>query len=340
MKIKSVSFISLLSFTSIFLLSACSRKNKFDVDVSNIKVDIKINRLDVDLFKFNPDNSTADIKNLTAKYGDFFKLYTSKILNIGSPKDENFDQNLGKFLIYCQNEKIQQTVLKTFPQIDSVQDKLISAFQHYKYYFPKKEIPRIYTCISAFNESVITDSAVIGISLDKYLGTKCEYYKRLDWDNYLKRKMISAAIPVDAMRAWIQTEYPFFGSADNLLENMIYEGKIQYLLDAFLPSAADSVKWGCTEKQFEWAERNEKNIWTYLVEQKKIFSSQKSDIRNFISDGPFTVPFSKISMPRAGVRVGYKITEAYMERKGKISFEDLMKETDANKILTESRYNP
>jgi len=334
MKIKSISILFLM------ILSSCSVKNKFDIDVSNVKVDIKIERLDEDLFKFKPDDSEAFLKNLTLKYGSFFNLYTSKILNIGIFTEPDFDQNLGKFIVYCENEKISENVQKSFPKLDTLQNSLISAFKHYKYYFPQNNIPHIYSCISAFNESVFTDSASVGIALDKYLGTKSQYYHRLDLDNYLKRKMIPEMIPVDVMRAWIQSEFPFSLNSDNLLENMIYEGKIQYLLDAFLPAVSDTLKWACTAKQFEWAKKNEKNIWTFLVEQKKIFSSEKSDIRSFISDGPFTVPFSKVSMPRAGVRVGYKIIEAYMKQNSGTSFQEMMTENDANKILSDSHYNP
>ncbi len=335
MKSYFFSFLVLVTF-----LISCNSKHDYNIDVSDIDLKISVKRFDLDLAKFNPDSSAYYIQKLSKTYGNFLNLYSEQVISIGNPSEENYDQQLGKFIVYCNNEKITTEISKIYPNLNDLETNLTLAFKHYKYYFPKKEIPTIYSCISAFNESVITGENTIAISLDKYLGATSSYYQRLGWETYLKRKMNKDMIVSDVMRAVAMADYPYKSSSDLLLDNMIYEGKIQYFLASVLPFQSDTLKWGFTAKQLDWAERNEKNIWNYLVNSKLLFNDQKLEIKKYVGDGPFTVPFTNVSAPKAGAFVGFKIVESYMNNNPKITIEDLFNETDANKILSTAKYNP
>jgi uncharacterized protein YjaZ len=147
-------------------------------------------------------------------------------------------------------------------------------------------------------------------------------------------------IVADCMRAIAESEFPYNDSMHNLLSRMVYEGKIQYFLDAMLPFAADSLKFGYSEQQLEWADYNEREMWAHIVEQKLLFGTDELTIRKMVADGPFTTLFANNSAPRAGAFLGWKIVRKYMDKNPGISLQDLMKNNDYQGILNKAAYKP
>ena len=102
----------------------------------------------------------------------------------------------------------------------------LDAFRHYLYYFPGKTVPHLYTFVSGFNTSLILDTNILGIGLDRYLGDDYKYYQELGIPHYMIQKMIPGKIFSDGMHAWGQTEFSFNSDpdrevADNVLNNML-----------------------------------------------------------------------------------------------------------------------
>jgi len=323
------------------------KTNEFKVDVSNIKVDLNFERFDKELFQINTDSIYTYLPGLQQKYGVFLDLYFYKIIGVGSPNEIDFIPNLKEFKNYCESSGITKYVNNTFPTTDTLKNELTGAFKHYKYYFPDRYVPKIFVCVSAVGLSVFTTDSIIGISLDKYLGADCMIYNQLGQDKYIQAKMDKNMAVVDCMRAWCMGEFPINDSINTLLSNMIYEGRIQYFLDATLPEINDTLKWGYSYQQYRWAEKFEKNIWDYLVETKPesedntiLFSNKTLDIKTFTGEAPFTTPFHNISAPRAATYVGYKIVQSFMKNNENYTLADLMKITDYNQIYSASKYNP
>lgn len=331
--------------TSIILLSvlflfSCAPKNKFEADVSDIKVQLTAKRLDKDLFAYEADKFEVHIANLQKGYKAFFNIYNFKILKIGLAKDSLYTFGLKQFLQYCKKYDIYTHVQQKYGTINPVMEDVNNAFKHYKYHFPDKKLPEIYTYISGYNTSVIIAEGMVGISLDRYLGPKYENYSKLGIEQYRQERMYKGMIQQDMMKAVLLDDYPYEFTADDMLENMIYEGKIQYALMCMIPNAPDSVKFGYSNEKVEWVKKNEANIWKHFLDKKLLFSIEKNEIRQYIGDGPFTTPFSKISAPRAGAYIGFKIVESYMDRNSDISLKQLMEEKDYRKIYQKSLYNP
>ncbi len=328
-------FFMTISATFLF---GCT-ENKFEVNVDDINVDLTIKRLDKDLFVVNSSDSSVNIPNLEKTYGEFFEVYNRKILRIGGTNESAYALRLKDFQRYCSENHIQDSVWAKYPDLTALEQTLKTAFNHYKYYFPKKNIPEVITCVSAFNESIFTLENSIGIALDKFLGEKSSFYERLAIEKYLRRSMIPQVIPSETMRAWAKAEYPYESTADDLLDNMIYEGKIQYYINCMLPETADTLKWRYTAQQFGWATTHEGKVWNYLVENKKLFETDRIQIRQYVGEAPFTTPFTDVSAPRIGAFVGYRIVENYMNQTN-ASLPELLSEKDSKKILSLSKYNP
>ena len=169
------------------LVISCTH-NPLKIDVSGVKADVKIKHLDMDLLNTKPDQLAEAIPGIKKSYGDFFNIFTYQMIGIGGSNQPNFDAMLNKFVT---DTLIQDLKNKVPQKIDTLRlrDELVQAFKHYAYYFPEKEIPVVYTCISGFNQSVVTSTNLIGVSLDKYMGSGIEYYERLGIPEYKRRNM-------------------------------------------------------------------------------------------------------------------------------------------------------
>jgi len=338
--LKKTNFL-IIVFIIIIIFSSCKEKNKYEVDVSNINIDIKSKHFERDLYKFNIDSSEYYINLYRQKYGDLFKVFNYQIVEVGSSEAKDYDKNLDMFVRYWKSQGLFDVLLKEFRDFDEKQlPEIKDAFKYYKYYFPKKTTPDIYTFFSSFGYSVVTLDSVIAVGVDKYLGWKNFYlYDKVGFSMYQKRRMTKKMIPVDIIRAIAEADYPK-ENTDNFLDNIIYEGKMQYYLNCMLPNTADTLKWRYTERQLKWAIKYENKIWNYIVEKKLIYSIDKNEIRKFVGDGPYTSIFADVSAPRAGAFVGFKIVENYITKQKGITLKQLMEEKDARKILAGAKYNP
>ena len=329
-------FFLLLCFTVILI--SCTR-NPLKINVSTISVDLKIKHLDVDLLKLKQDQVVAAIPVLKSSHGEFFDLFTYRMINIGGTEQENFPEMLYSFVSDTLIRELETNVAEN---IDTIQlrKNLEFAFRHYKYYFPEKEIPIVYTCISGLNQSVVTAEKLIGISLDKYLGTNSRFYKQLGLPVYKRRNMHPEKIVPDAIYAWAVTEWPKSDNANNLLSQMIHEGKMLYFMDAMLPEISDTLKIGFTKKQLDYCRKNEASMWTFMAEQKLLFSTDRMSIKRFIDDGPYTTPFTDQSPARTGAWLGWQIVRSYMNQNKDVELADLINNADFQMILNQSGYRP
>jgi hypothetical protein len=89
----------------------------------------------------------------------------------------------------------------------------------------------------------------------------------------------------------------------------------------------------------DFCSNNEKQMWTYLIEEKLLFITDHFRINQFIEESPFTKDFSTDSPGKAAVWIGYRIIESYV-KKNNISIGQLSHENDFQYMLNESRYNP
>jgi hypothetical protein len=332
----------LISLIAIFI-GSCKNDNPFKIDVSDIKVDIKTKHFEKDLFKFRIDSSVYYLNYYQQNYGEFFELFNYQIVEMGDPAEKEYGFNLNEYIKFWKSEKIPTILAEEFPDFDKEQlPEIEEAFKHYKYYFPKNYIPEVYTFFSSFGYSIVTLDSVIGLGLDKYLGKKYfPLYSKAGWSDYQKRRMVKEMIPVDIMESVARSDYPYEDvQTDDLLNRMVYEGKIHYFLNCMLPETNDTLKWKYTGRQFGWANQHEQKIWNYIAEKQMLYTSDKLEINKLAGEGPYTTVFGDVSAPRAAVFVGYKIVLSYMKNNPNIDLKQLMEEKDAGKILAAAKYNP
>lgn len=334
---KQMKKLFFLCICSLFAFASCQR-NPFKVDLSNTHINFKFHEFGNDLFAIR-NNLNEQLPELENKYPAILPLFSTEVIAIGLPSDSGFADILGTFVNDSLMLEVKSKVDATIDR-QLIDEQLTEAFRYFAYYFPDKVIPEVFTCVSGFNQSIIMTDSLMGIGLDKYLGRECEYYPRLGIPKYQQQNMHPAKIVPDALYAWYMSEFPFEGYGQQLIDRMIYEGKLLYMLDATLPDTPDSLKIGFSRKQLDFCNDRENAMWTYLAEHKMLFSNERMDIKRYTDDSPYTSSFTADSPGRTGNWLGWQIVKAYMAKNPGVTIPQLMQEKDCKKILNFSTYQP
>ncbi len=339
MKVRKISILVLIAMVP--LIHSCKRDH-YKINTGSIRANVEIKRLEEDLFTLNPDEITAKLPAIKEKYKGFLKLF-SLVINTGDIDDTSFGDFLVRFCTDKLNNEVFTLTMKQFPDVKEIQKGLEDAFRYYLYYFPEKKVPSVFTCITGFNNSIITGDSVLGIGLDRYLGADCKYYAMLEIYKYIASRMTPENIVPDCMYGWGTSEWDFRAMnypSDNLMSEMIHDGKLKYFEKCMLPSDRDELIFGFTPEQMKFCRNNEGQMWLYLIEHDLLFTSDQFTIKKFTGEAPFTGYFSKESPGRAAVWLGFRIVESYMMKNPGIKLGDLMNDTDVQGILEKAKYNP
>ncbi len=334
---KKTYFLILITIITFF---SCSR-NPLKVDISEIKEEVTIVRFEKELFALPMQDTLSELKQLRNEYPEFFDLFTWKVIGVGGIEEEHFPEIMGDFFTDTLIVNVKSLTDEKFADFDETEEHLITAFKYYRYHFPDKDLPTIFTMISGFNQSVVTAENIIGIGLDKYLGEDCGYYRQLrNVPLYKIKNMHPQKLVSDVVYAWGLTEFNDQGKATSVLDNIVHQGKLMYFADALLPEMHDSLKIGYTAGQLQWCRNNEPQMWNFLVEQKMLYSTKRMDILRFINDGPYTTGFPTESPARTGTWIGWQIVRQYMKKHEEVTMAELMKNTNYQQILNDSGYYP
>lgn len=323
----------------IIVLSSC-KPNRLKVDVSKVKAPVEIVRFEKELFGRKPGEMIDSLESIRERTGDFFDLYSFEVISIGGIQDPGFKEELLKFVTDSVYRRVADSVAFLFNDFSAIETKLEKAFRFYKYYFPMEPLPRIYTQVSGFNQSLVFDEHCIGISLDKYMGTNCIYYQYLGIPSYKRNTMYPERIVPELFYALATFRYPFRSEKNHLLDQIVYQGKLIYFTEAMCASYPDSTLVGFTHEHTQWCKEHEEAMWTYLAGKKLLYSSDRLILRKFLGDAPHTPDFSSASPGRAVSWIGWQIVRKYMDQHPEISLPQLMEQTDGQALLAASGYHP
>jgi len=331
----------------VLLLSLCfasCRKNPYKVNISSIRADIEIKRLEKDLFTMNPEEIVPKLPDLKARYGSLLQVF-SYAINTGDINDPSFGDFLVRFCTDKQNNDVFELTRKLYNDLSGVEGNLEDAFRHFKYYFPDKAVPEVFTCITGFNASILTISGepVLGIGLDKYLGSDCAYYPGLGIYSYMSARMKPEYIVPDCIYGWGASQWDFASMkypADNVLAEMLHEGKLRYFARCMLPEVEDEIIFGFTPGQMKFCRNNEGQMWQYMIENDLVFKTDQFTIRKLVGDAPFTSYFTNESPGRAAVWLGFRIVESFMNKNRGTNLEMLMNNVNVQEILEKAKYDP
>ncbi len=321
-------------FFLALLLGCNSGKTRLDINTRDIQLpDVEIRRYDLDLFRVSVHNLKDGLEKMKPAYRFFLDT------------DLNDPVKLIEMKAYLENPRnldFYQAVQVKYKNLESIQKNLTEAFRHYRYYYPDARIPKVYSYISGgdYDYPVQFADSVMLIGLDNYLGKDNKIYGSDGLPLYRLEKMSPDNIVPDCMLVLAKVLQPSQMTGNALLDHMIQEGKQLYFAEAMIPGTNPRFLMGYTQGQMDWAIKNEAHVWAAIIENRLLYSTDGQIVRTFISDGPFTAEFSKESPSRLGIWIGWQIVRKYMENEEDVSLQQLLNETDAQKILTLSKYKP
>lgn len=333
-------FIILISSV---VLSAChSHRTYFPSDEKLPKVELHIIRFDSALLAMD-DTATIynDVQALYQSYPVFMPVWVEDIIGIPTYDTAYLCQQLPLYLNdtvygFKQTNAREQEL---FASVEDIYTPIQEAFSRLVYIDNTIIIPDIYLFISGFNASIMFIDDDIAVGADMYLGSDYEYYNRVVYE-YQKYTMRKECIPADVVSAYIFRHYPYAGSQNRLLDNMIYRGKMMYILAQVFPTLPSEEVMGYTKEQWRWCEKYERDIWNLMMDKKDLFKTDNLVLTSYLNDGPFTSEISQESPARIGTWIGWQIVASYMEHNPSVTLQDLLADNDAEHILQSSYYRP
>jgi hypothetical protein len=330
-----------------FLIS-CGNSDKNKPDVSDINMEVKIERFDKDFFSIDTNHVSQDLDRLNQKYPSFLPVYFEYM----SPVN---------FIVQQQGKSYSEAVIEYFrnikPLYDSTQKKFASAgdiekglennLRYVKHYFPSFKKPAVITSVESLNPEnkeeiygalYFRDTLVI--SLQMFMGKNFSVYDPTQYFDYLGRRFEPNYIVPNCMRAIAQQLYPGNTETGKLIEIMVEKAKQWWLEKKFMPDTPDSLITGFSKSQADFCKKEEGNIWgSVLQNTSDLYTMDQERIQNYIGEGPRTMDMPEASPGNIGQWIGWQIVKKFEEKNPKMSVPDILK-TPAGKIFQESKYKP
>ena len=314
-------FILFLVALSLF---GCDNSGDIEKDISKISIEVSVMRTE----KQFANTSIDSLGSLKEKFPMFFSKRIPDSIWISRMQSP-------------LHQEMADEILKIFPDQTNLVATLGPLFQHIKYYFPRFRVPTTVTLINDVDYQsrvIVASDTLLLLSLDNYLGADHRYYS--DIKRYIVENLKASQIPSDVAKAYAQ-KYIAPPTKNTFLEQMIYFGKQLYLQELWLPNTSDASKIGYTDKQWQWAEDNQVDMWRYFVEKELLFSTDPGLTPRFISNAPFSKFYLELdneSSPMAGRYLGWKIVRAFMKNND-ITPQQLLV-FDAEALFKKSKYKP
>lgn len=328
----------------LFLTYACnSGRSKSKPDISNIQLQLPIERFEVDLFQADSNNYAQHFDQLKQKYGDFYDVFAEELMAFGSTKDPNqaYRKDLLGFISNKDIKALKDSVMQAFPNLSQEKAALEEAFKYYKHYYPNSSPPKIISHISAFGPSAITfDTTLVGLNLDSFLGADFTFYASTNTPQYILRKFEREYIPTNVMKVFATSHYEPDLRYKKLVDQMLYHGKLLYFLDQMLPDTPDQYISGYSKEHLEWLQNNEAEIWAFLIAHELLYESDLKKIGKLVSEGPTTPGMPSSSPGNVGSWVGWKMVEKFMDENPEVTLPELMEMKDGQQVLRQSKYKP
>lgn len=327
---------------AIFVLLISCKSGKDKPDVSNIKVDVRIERFEHAFFNIDRNNIPAGLADLRNAFPRFYPFFMQNILQV-SPLDTGSYDIIRNLLEGYR--PINDSIQKKYSNVNWLKEELTDGFKYVRHYFPDYRIPSAITYIGTFDvPGIVLTPDYLGIGLHQFAGKNFSVYQsepiQQMYPSYISTRFDEEYITANCMKAIADDIYPDKTAGRPLIEQMIEKGKHWFLLEKFLPDVPDSIKTGYTQKQLEWTENNEGNIWAYIVKNENdIYSIDPATIQTYLGEAPSTQVMTEAAPGNIGQWVGWRIVQEYANKHKELPVQKIL-ETSPKIIFEEAKYRP
>ncbi len=198
-------YILLLTLTVLF--SACEFKLKPNEE-EGVSSTLQVQRYDRLESRYLTTGDFSALQQMNTAYPMQTRTLIEDMLELGEVNDPEIN---AKFLNFYQDTTLQTVIADVqtqYADMDDINKQLDEAFKTLKTWIPDLQEPLIYSQIGALNQSIVVGDNLIGISLDKYLGSEYPIYKKFDYSPTQLQSMKRSFIVPDCLCFYLLSLYP------------------------------------------------------------------------------------------------------------------------------------
>ena len=232
------------------------------------------------------------------------------------------------------------SVLAESGKLDRGLSQLTDAFGRWRVHFPNAPLPAIDFAFTGFNYSVYPTDDLLLIGCEFFIGSKHPSVRGLPpsiYPRYMQERMVSDHLVGDALRGWLLVHFQdqHFNPQGTLAEEFLYWGKVLYIAHCLAPNIPPHNLLNWTKEEWNWAIKNERNLWTELRSEEVLYNRNKMDIERWTSDAPFTKAgaIPQESPDRLGWFIGLRWVEDLMTHSADLDLQGLMNQEEVLPFL-------
>lgn len=148
------------------------------------------------------------LQQMNTDYPQQTRTLIEDVLHLGRVNEPQIN---AKFLSFYQDTTLQtliSEVQQQYADMSDVNSQLSDAFERLLKELPDICLPDIYTQVGSLDQSIIVSGDMLGISLDKYLGTDYPLYKKYGYSSEQRQTMQRSYIVPDCISFYLLSLYP------------------------------------------------------------------------------------------------------------------------------------
>ena len=298
--------------------------------------DEHIIRFDSVLYQYLTQNKPDEFLD---GYRTFLDEYGEKVMGIGRSDSAGFYDRLKNYFSEPTLMQLYGEEQVRLSDISTLNTELFSGMEILLQHFPELRRPKIYLHVSGWGQNVIVNDEMLSLSADKYLGSDYPLYQDFFYD-YQRQGMSPDRMAPDFLLGFLMANFPFQGNEEVLLDRMVYEGKLRYILSQLLPERKTWEYAGYTQAQYAWCNEQRERIWKSALGNQHLFRPDYPITSAYLNEAPTTSTLPSDSPGRVGIWLGFQIVVSYMNNHPATDWQALMNRTDYVEFLKEARFNP
>jgi len=326
--------IIVICLFSGFLFSCSSNSCEDAPDVSDISMEVSIERLDRELFE-------ANNKEEIGAFLERHPLVAERFMNAGQyPDDSILVNQIYDILNNPSIDTLYQQTQETFGDLAWLESEFAQAFRYIKHYYPEFEPPKVYAAFSAlgsFGLDLFVSNEIIVVSMEHFIGEDARFRPQV-YDYILSRYRREYIVPNCVLllsNRWSETD----PQNNTLLAEMVYYGKSYFFLDKMMPCLPDTTLAAYTAEELQIAEENAKLVWAHFINRELLYETSHIVKPRYMGERPYVAEINAKIPGRIGRWMGWQIVENFAE-KTDASLPEVMGTRNVQEIFTQARYKP
>lgn len=211
-------------------------------DGGNSGVELRVERYDRIESRYLSTGDFSALQQMNTGYSVQTRILIEDVLRIGYVSDPQIN---AKFLNFYQDSTLQcilREVGRQYSDMDDVNKELSEAFGRLKRIFPEMKLPQVYAQIGSLDQSIVVNNDMLGINLDKYLGSGYPLYLKF-YPEAQRAQMERSMIVPDCIMFYTLSIFPARHDEEvSPAERDVHIGKIQWVTNRIVGRTAFDSK--------------------------------------------------------------------------------------------------